>query len=336
MNITKLPSGSYRIRESKNGRSYSATVDHKPSQREAREVLDELQKNDPILADRASMTFSQAYDGFISAKTSILSPSTVKGYRTAFRGLPEWFTKMPLHKIDRTHVQKVVNDYSADHSPKTVKNQYGLVSAVMNFYGCRECPVTLPQAVKPSVYIPGKEDIASLLKVASGSKYEVAIRLGIYGLRRSEILALTLDDLSPDNTLTINKALVEGVGGSLIKTTKTTASTRTVKLDPDLADLIRQQGCIYDGGATRLSMAVATFEEAAGLPHFPLHKLRHFFASYMHELGFSDKQIQEAGGWASTNNSVMKSVYMHAMNMDEAKDRMAAGISAVTNAVTES
>ena len=32
----------------------------------------------------------------------------------------------------------------------------------------------------------------------------------MYGLRRSEIMALTLDDLSADNVLTIDKALVDG------------------------------------------------------------------------------------------------------------------------------
>ena len=326
MNITKLKNG-YRVRETKNGKAYSINLDHRPTQKEARELLDDLQKVDPILADRHGMTFCEAYDGFCSAKASILSPSTLKGYRTAFRGLPAWFTQMELTKIDRTHVQKVVNDFSKDHSPKTVKNQYGLVSAVLHFYDCRECPVTLPQAQREDVYIPSREDVARLLQVASGSKYEVAIRLGIYGLRRSEILALTIEDLAEDNTLTINKALVEGVGGKVVKTTKTTNSTRKIKIDPGLADLIRQQGCIYDGGTTRLSMAVATFEEAAGLPHFPLHKLRHFFASYMHELGYSDQDIQEAGGWASGH--VMKSVYRHALDKEATMDRMAADLSGI-------
>ena len=327
MNIEKRGPNAYRVRETKNGQTYSLTLDHKPTKGEARELLDELQKADPILADRHGMTFCEAYEGFISAKSSILSPSTVKGYRTAFRGLPAWFTEMELTKIDRTHVQKVVNDFSQDHSPKTVKNQYGLVSAVLHFYGARECHVTLPQAHREDVYIPSKEDVARLLQVASGGKYEVAIRLGIYGLRRSEIMALTLDDLSDDNWLTIDKALVEGVGGKVMKTTKTTNSTRRVKLDGQLADLIRQQGCIYDGGTTRLSMAVATYEEAAGLPHFPLHKLRHFFASYMHELGYSDQDIQEAGGWSSGH--VMKGVYRHALDLEEKQTKMSADISQI-------
>lgn len=141
-------------------------------------------------------------------------------------------------------------------------------------------------------------------------------------------MALTLDDLSPDNVLTINKALVEGEHGSVLKSTKTTQSTRTIILDPQLADLIRQQGTIYDGSSSRLTMAVTAYEDAAGIPHFSLHKLRHFFASYMHELGFSDKQIQAAGGWST--DMVMKRVYTHAMEMEQAQKKMAEAILSVT------
>lgn len=321
MYIQKYAGGKWRIRETKDGKDYSTYLDHKPTKAEARAILDEMQNTMALLGPDGFRTFSKAYEGYIEAKRSVLSPSTLKGYRTAFRGLPEWFTEMQLSKINRTHVQKLVNDYSVDHSPKTVKNQYSLVCSVMRFYDCKECPVTLPQAQKEDIYIPTKEDVAKLLKVVSGTKYEVPIRLGIYGLRRSEIMALTIDDLSDDNVLTIDKAMIEGETGVFVKTTKTTGSTRKVLIDDKLADLIRQQGYIYDGSASRLTMAVTAYEDAAGLPHFSLHKLRHFFASYMHELGYSEAQVMEAGGW--TSDRVMKRIYRHAMEMDDVKKEMA-------------
>jgi integrase len=64
--------------------------------------------------------------------------------------------------------------------------------------------------------------------------------------------------------------------------------------------------------------------EKLGIPRFSIHKLRHFFASYMHQQGFTDKQIQEAGGWHTDH--VMKTVYQHAMDVDAAKRRMAGHI----------
>lgn len=326
MNIQKRTNGKYRIRERKNGKDYSVTVDHKPTKAEARELLDKIELSMDLLGPDGGKTFSEAYNGYIEAKASVLSPSTLRGYKTSFRGLPEWFVEMPISKIKKTHVQKLVNDYSVDHSPKTVKNQYGLVSAVLKFYDVPSMSVTLPQAQKEDFYIPGKEDVANLLKAASGTKYEAAIRLGVYGLRRSEIMALTLADLSEDNVLTINKAKVEGK----LKETKTTESARKVPIDNELADLIRKQGFIYEGSESRLSMAVTLIEEQAGLPHFSLHKLRHFYASYLHELGYyTDAQIQELGGWASDH--IMKRVYRHALDMDEAKKQMAKDIGKLIN-----
>ena len=39
MNITKLPSGNYQIREMHNGKRYSVTVPYKPSKKEAQELI---------------------------------------------------------------------------------------------------------------------------------------------------------------------------------------------------------------------------------------------------------------------------------------------------------
>lgn len=325
MNIQKYAGGRWRLRENKNGKTYSTYLDHKPTKAEAREILDQMEQSADILGPNAGKTFSEAYQGYIDAKLSVLSPSTLRGYKTSYKGLPEWFTSMPIANIKKPHVQKLVNDYSVDHSPKTVRNQHGLVSAVLKFYDIPNMSVTLPQAQKEDVYIPSKEDVANLLKAASGTKYEVALRLGLYGLRRSEVMALSCEDLSDDNILTINKALVEGV----LKETKTKDSTRKIPIDQELADMIRQQGYVYDGSESRLSMAVTMIEEKAGIPHFSLHKLRHFYASYLHELGYTDAQIQELGGWSTDH--VMKRVYRHALDMDLAKKQMAEDIGKLMN-----
>ncbi len=85
---------------------------------------------------------------------------------------------------------------------------------------------TLPQKVKNEPYIPSDDDIKRILECAKDTEYEIPIILACYGLRRSEICALTLDDLDGD-VIRINKAKVMNEDAKWVeKTTKTTSSTR--------------------------------------------------------------------------------------------------------------
>ena len=177
--------------------------------------------------------------------------------------------------------------------------------------------ITLPQKEKKTEYIPSKEDIIKIFQHVEGTKYEIPIRLAAFGLRRSEICALECSDLS-GRCLTINKAMVQNDANEwIIKKTKTTDSTRTIYIPEDLADKIREQGYVYEGNPEKIYCALSRAQKELDIPHFSLHKMRHFFASYMHDQGYSDKQIQEFGGWKT--DLVMKSVYQHAMDMDRAK-----------------
>jgi integrase len=185
--------------------------------------------------------------------------------------------------------------------------------------------LTLPQREKKDPYIPSEEEVRMIFNEIKGSQFEIPILLSAMGLRRSEICALKAEDLS-GNTLTINKALVQNENKEwVIKSTKTTESTRTIIIPDYLADLIRQQGYVYDGFPGSIYNHLQRVQKKLGIQNFPLHKMRHFFASYMHDLGYSDKQIQAMGGWKTDN--IMKTVYTHAMNMEIAKQNAAADMS---------
>lgn len=317
MTIEKLPSGSYRITQQEHGHRYRITVDHKPSNTEAVRLLAKTIKKKP---NANNPTFAEAYDGYIESKSAILSPATIRGYDVIFRAVPEEFKQTHLASVSAIGLQSLVNGFSASHSPKSTRNFSGLILAVLRAYGFEVESPKLPQKVSKDIYIPTEEDVRAVLEEVAGTEYEVAIRLAVYGLRRSEICALTPEDLN-GNILTVNKALVRGRAEWHIKQTKTAASTRKVILDGQLADLIRHQGYVYKYNPVTLEGKLKKVQKKLGIHPFSLHKLRHFFASYMHDLGFSDKQIQAAGGWSTDN--VMKTVYMHAMQMEEAKAEMA-------------
>ena len=314
MYIQKLPSGSYRVKEMVNKQLYSFTLDHKPTQAEAREILAKK-----ISAKTVSVNSSveHACDVYIESKSNLLSPATIRGYKTIIRQVSPSFLARNMNLVTLQNFQSEVNRYSENHSPKSTKNFTGFLQSVFKFYGMDFANITLPQKEKKTDYIPSKEDIRKIFQHVEGTKYEVPIRLAAFGLRRSEICALESSDLS-GRCLTINKAMVQNDANEwIIKKTKTTDSTRTIYIPEDLADKIREQGYVYEGNPEKIYCALSRAQKELGIPHFSLHKMRHFFASYMHDQGYSDKQIQEFGGWKT--DLVMKSVYQHAMDMDRAK-----------------
>lgn len=309
----------YRITEMRNGTVIRISVDHKPTKNEARELLDSKFRN-----YSTSQPFEKASEAYIQSKKDILSPTTIKSYHSILRNTSTAFLCTPVCELSLPIVQAEVNRYSIGHSYKSVKNFSGFIMGVIKFYGGDIRSPKLPQKEVKELYIPSEEDVRHILNEVKGTKYEIAFLLSALGLRRSEICALTVDDLN-GNILTVNKALVQDEDKNwVIKQTKTTSSTRTVLLPDYLVNLINEQGVIYEGFPGQIYKRMTDIQKKLGIPHFSLHKMRHFFASYMHQLGMSDKQIQEAGGWKT--DGIMKTVYQHAMNMDAAKKKMADSI----------
>lgn len=310
MKIEKLPSGSYRVRKMYKGKMYSVTFDGKPTQKEAIQAISE--ELDRIQVKHESMTFKSAANRYIESKRNVLSPSTISGYKKILNRIPESFYNKNIHDITAFDVQNEINRVAKDHSPKTVRNHHGFITAILGTFhpNLRIC-TTLPQKVKTEPNIPSDEDIKRILGHAKGTQFEIPLILACYGLRRSEICALTLDDIEGD-IVHITKAKVQDDNKEwIIKRTKTTAGTRDIIIPSDIADKIRAQGYIYKGHPGSISRYLEHTEETLGIPKFTLHKLRHYFASKMSAMNIPEADIMRMGGWES--DYVMKGVYRHSM-----------------------
>ena len=317
MKVEKTPSGKYRIRKMVNGVATVITFDQKPTQAEAIKAMSERLSSVPKKG-----CFLNCAKSYIKSKSNVISPSTIKGYTSILNALPEDFTGKEITHITQIDLQSVINDYAEKHSPKSVRNLHGFISAVLRqFRPDMNIYTTLPQKRPYEHYTPSEDDIKKILDACTDNPfYHIPFQLGIMGLRRSEVCALTLDDIN-GNTLTINKALVKDVNNKwIVKQTKTLAGTREIYIPDALVSEIEQYGKIFEGNPTSLLYGLNKFQDKLGIPRFRFHDLRHYFASYAHSKGISDADIMSTGGWKS--DFTMKSIYRHEMNSKAAQKQL--------------
>lgn len=324
MKIEQLPSGSYRIRKMINGKTITKVFDHKPTQKEVTVALAaEIENEAPKTA------FISCARKCIENKNGVISPGTIKTYTEYVDSvLPKWFLNMKINEISQVHIQSVINDYSKNHKGKTVSNLHGFISSVMKMYRPNmTIRTTLPQKQKYIPYVPTPDEIKLVLEASEKTQYHIPFQLGVLGMRRGEVCALTMDDIN-GNIVTINKALIysKKEGWMIKPTPKTEESNREIFIPDALAKEIQFTGYIYEGFPNMLIKALHRYQKKLGIQSFRFHDLRHFYASYAHSMGMSDADIMKSGGWKTDN--VMKGVYRHAMkdSLQEQQSMVASGI----------
>lgn len=337
MTIEKLPSGNYRIKQMVSGKMFSVVVDHRPSKVEAEQIMADKIRRKP--SNTENMTLKDACELYIDSRRKVISASTIDSYRSMVRNIPHEYLSLHLGQITAITVQQFINEYSNTHgnsarckeqrSPKTVANMSRFIMSVLKFTDIIVKSPQLPQRVKKEPYIPSNAEVHAILDYVSGTDYEIPFRLAARGLRKSEILALTVGDLNGTD-ITINKALVIDENNNMVlKSTKTTESTRTIEISKKLAGLIRKKGCIYSQDPKTASNAWAKklrkAQDDLNIEHFGFHKFRHFYASFLYQLGFPPKYIQEDGGWST--DEIMKTVYTHVLNKTEVKHQISVALS---------
>lgn len=323
MKARKLPSGNWRV-NAYVGKDYIGKQIRKsftaPTKREA-----ELLANQYLITHKQNdnytdMLLSEAFERYIASKDSVLSPSTIRGYRHIQQKHLQELMPCKLSHLTEENIQIAINKLSAAHSPKTVRNIYGLLVAVLKTYNPSfHLNITLPQKEKPSIFIPNEEQISRLLSEVQDTELEKAILLGaVGGLRRSEIAALTTDDVS-ETGITVNKAVVcNSEGQWVLKTTKTTESTRFVTLPKEVIDKLKPQNGTDKIVNLQPNIITNYFRQITkktfGQP-IRFHSLRHFSASFLHSLNVPTAYIMKRGGWS--NPATLQKIYTHTMEQQE-------------------
>ena len=331
----KLPSGSWRcqvfshyeyvkqndgtIKKKRVYESFTCDDPSKQGKKKAEAMAAEFSMNKERM-ERSDLTLKEAFEQYIDSKRNILSPTSIRGYETLLRNAYTPILDIKTKKINQDTIQRWVNEYSINHSPKTVNNAHGLLASVLAVYEpSLRLRTKLPTIPPRDIYTPSDNDIKALLKHIEGTELEKAVLLAAFGtLRRGEICALTDKDIS-GNSITINKSMVRSdSGGFIIKSPKTNSSYRVVEYPEFVINRFKGiKGRLVNMYPEDISKNFGKVLKDAGLTHFRFHDLRHYSASIMHAIGIPDQYIMQRGGWKS--DKVLKAVYRNIISDEQKK-----------------
>lgn len=319
----QLPSGSWFIQLSVGGQRISVTEKtEKACIARAMAIKQDLLE--PV--DRSQKpTLTVAIDRYIESRQNVLSPATIRGYRTIQRSRFTAAMSRPVNAYDEKGWQKLVNQEAKICSPKTLKNAWGFVSSVLREETGNRYSVSLPQVVsEPREYLE-PEQIQEFISTVENTKYQIPALLALCSLRRSEIMALTWKDVDlQKGLLHVRGAVVPDENNKMVKKkeNKNTTSRRTVPIMiPQLAEALKaveyKEGDVVRMHPSSAARGVNAICKKAGLPLVGMHGLRHSFASLAYHLKMPEKVAMEIGGWA--DDATMRRIYTHVAKSDISK-----------------
>jgi len=224
-----------------------------------------------------------------------------------------------------------MNKFSKNHEVKTCRNMIGDIRGVFRYavdnklLKSNPCDkIKLPVSYDDyEYYIYTEEEFNKLLDVIEGTEHVIPILLaGLCGMRLSEVMGLTWNDIDFENhTIFIRKANVF-VGSQVIEKnrTKTKKSTRKIVIPNYVIEILKEYkkvGLVFSrkdgnpehGGNYRLRFT--KFLKRNGLPKTRFHDLRHFNATMMLKKGVPDKIAAGQLGHANVN---MTKKYQHVLD----------------------
>jgi integrase len=167
--------------------------------------------------------------------------------------------------------------------------------------------------------IPSKEDVQAILSKADGRWRPLFITAIFTGMRASELRGLIWDEVDFERSV-IHVRQRANLWGEL-GPPKSEAGDRSIPMSPMVLNVLKQWRLACPNGELRLvfpnglgkvenhaniaNRGFYALQRAAGIigadgnPKYGLHALRHFFASWVIERGFSPKKVQTLLGHSS-------------------------------------
>lgn len=287
---------------------------------------------------KAGMTLTEAMEEFIATcKAQGYSPSTVREYTARKKNSFPKLASMRVDKITARDVQLQMDERSADHSAKTVRNDFYFLKRVMLKYSpdLRLDTVILSRK-KSKPRRTFQQDLPVLILNCARENFEPEFYLYCAfalstGMRPSEISALTWGDVSAEPITAIGKdkkvyqfgevsvhsAMVRDENSVFVeKSTKTAAGVRTIRVDWSFFEnlySLKPRGAddqrIICMNTRQCSDRWGRLREKLGLSDdLRFYDLRHYFATSYANSGANEEELQRVMG--HTTASFTHAVYV--------------------------
>lgn len=315
---TKLPSGNWRCKAYYTDEfgQYKSKSFTEPTKKLAEFKAKEFLMEREHAAKPENKTLGELADRYIDSQSEILSPSTIRGYRSIRENAFSSIVNMRVGLLTKELYQKAVNEYTVGRSPKTVISAHAFFNKVLN-----ENEITvgngvrLPAKARKEIQIPSTEEMIIFLRgIKDTPLYLYCLFSVCLGLRKSETIALEWSDINFEKkTVVIDKARVRDESGAyVVKPPKTFSGTRTLHMPQLLIDALESQqdqtGSVIKGSPKALESLYQRQKTRLEFP-YNFHALRHYYASVMLISGLPNKYAQERMGHATQDMLVR--VYQH-------------------------
>lgn len=311
----KLPSGNWNVRiythTDSNGKkiyeSFTAST-----KKEAEMMASKFAADiDRIRSD--DLTIGECVKKYIDANESILSPSTINGYRVDSRRFKP-IENLRIRKLSSNDIQGFINGLNARGlSPKSVKNTWGLLRTSLTFCGIdKRFLIHLPANPVKKKVSPESEQVKVLFENASPTMKKAIMLAARHSLRRGEICSLKYKDLQGD-VLYVHSDMVKTADGHswyYKETPKTSTSNREVYLsekDLELLGTGDPEEYIVPVVPTSIGTNFDRLKKRTGI-NIRFHDLRVYFASISAAMGIPEVFTATQGGWKE-NSPVLRDHY---------------------------
>ena len=318
---SKLPSGNWRcqaratIAGKSVKRSFTASTE-----KEAVRMAEEWQKRSKqIGADYSLMTVKEAMELYVEINESRLSPSSVSGYNVIIRNGMPLIINTPLCRLTTPTIQRSVSEDLKTLSVKTIKNRYGFLKTILNyFYPDFIWAVKYPQKKKTPKREYSMEYIKQICIAVKGTDFELETYLGMLSLRASEIGGLMWEDINYDKkclNIVRTKLCNKDKKWVVVDRTKTTDSARVVYVPDYVCELLKKRAqravsrYVSQQNPSNYWKCLNRILEKNNVEKIGFHQLRHIYSSVSAALGIDSQIRMLNGGWSS--EKIMDGTYLH-------------------------